>query len=76
MSIVAIVLGVKGKKAVDEGRTRKHRDVAVGGFWTGIGGVLLSLLAIAGWVLFFVFVASGSEADPGDLASLASLPRA
>lgn len=70
-SIIAIVLGHKGKKAVDEGRTRKSRDVAVGGFWTGIAGVVLSVLAVALWVIFFVAIAStGGEADPGDLASL------
>lgn len=70
-SIVAIVLGHKGKKAVDEGRTRKSRDVAVGGFWTGIAGVVLSIIGIAAWVIFFVAVSStGGDADPGDLASI------
>lgn len=70
-SIVSIVLGHKGKKAVDEGRTQKNRDTAVAGFWTGIAGVVLSVLAVAAWVAFFVIIAeSGGEADPGDLASL------
>jgi hypothetical protein len=70
-SIVAVVLGLKGKKAVEEGRTRKHRDVAVAGFWTGIAGIVLAVLAIVAWVLVFVFADTGGSAAPGDLASLA-----
>ena len=70
-SVIAIFLGHKGKKAVDEGRTQKNRDTAVAGFWTGIAGVVLSVLAIAAWTIFFITVANtGGEADPGDLASL------
>lgn len=70
-SAISIFLGHKGKKAVDEGRTRKNRDVAVAGFWTGIAGVVLSILAAAFWLVFiFVIADTGGEADPGDLASL------
>lgn len=70
-SVVAVVLGHKGRKAVDEGRTRKHRDVAVAGFWTGIAGIVLAVLAIAAWVLVIIFADGNVSADPGDLSSLA-----
>lgn len=70
-SIVGVVLGLKGKKAVDEGRTRKHRDVAVAGFWTSIAGIVLAVVAIVGWALIFTFADSSSTADPGDAASIA-----
>lgn len=70
-SIIAVVLGLKGKKAVDEGRTRKHRDVALAGFWTGIAGIVLAALAVVAWALIFIFADSGGPAGPGDLSSLA-----
>ncbi|MFY9265270.1 MAG: hypothetical protein WAO61_07570 [Solirubrobacterales bacterium] len=69
-SIVAIILGVKGKKAVDEGRTTKDRDVAIGGIWTGVAGIVLSVVAIAGWVVFIVWISGDAASDPGDLAGL------
>jgi hypothetical protein len=70
-SIVAVVLGHKGKKAVDEGRTRKNRDVAMAGFWTGIAGIVLAVLSTVAWVLIFIFANGSSPAGPGDLSSLA-----
>ncbi|MBI4897526.1 MAG: DUF4190 domain-containing protein [Actinobacteria bacterium] len=70
-SIVGVILGHKGKKAVDEGRTRKHRDVAVAGFWTSIAGAIIAVLAIVFWVLFIAYADTASSADPGDAASIA-----
>jgi hypothetical protein len=70
-SIIGVVLGHKGKKAVDEGRTRKHRDVAIAGFWTSIAGIIVAVLAIVFWVLFITYADTASSADPGDAASLA-----
>ena len=54
-SAVGIVLGRKGMNAVDRGQTPKDRATALGGFVTGIIGVVAALLAAAAW-LFFVFV--------------------
>lgn len=74
-SIVAVVLGVKGKNAVDAGKTRMHRDVARSGFWVGIAGIVLSVIATAAWVAIIVFGinASDTPTDPGDLAALLNL---
>ncbi len=66
-----MVLGHKGIRAVDEGRTRKHRDVAVAGFWTSIAGIAIAALAIAFWALFIAYADTASSADPGDAASIA-----
>lgn len=65
-SIAAIPLGLKGKKNIAEGKTRKHRDLAQAGFIMGIIGVALAVLAIAAWVLIIVF-AAGTELDSGQL---------
>ncbi len=51
LGIAAIVLGVKGRRKVSQGRTAQHRGVATGGLVTGIiatlvGVVILALLAI------------------------------
>lgn len=76
-SIIAVVLGVKGKNAVDAGKTRMHRDVARAGFWVGILGIVLSVLAAAAWVALVLLGVNATKVstDPGDLASLLdSLP--
>ena len=52
-AICAIVYGVKGKRRVDRGDTRKHRGFAQAGFIIGIVGVVLSLLAAAVWIALF-----------------------
>ncbi len=69
-SIVGIVLGRKGMKNVDEGRTRKQRDMAQGGFISGIVGVVIAVLAIIGWVLIVIFAISESDVGSGQLDSL------
>jgi hypothetical protein len=65
--IVGIVLGRKGTKNVDEGRTRKQRDMAQGGFVAGIIGVVLSVLAIVAWILIIVFAISEADVGSGQL---------
>jgi len=57
-SAIAIPLGHKGKQDVDQGKTAQNRDMAVAGFWTGIGGVALSLLALIFWIVVIVLVAT------------------
>lgn len=69
-SVAGIFIGKKGIKNVDEGRTRKHRDLAQAGFITGIIGVVVAVLATAGWVLLIVLGVSANEVSGGELDSL------
>lgn len=64
---VAIPLGHKGKQNVDQGKTKQNRDIAVAGFWTGIAGVALSLLAIIAWAAV-VAIALSSDVTWSDEA--------
>ena len=74
-SIVAIVLGRKGLKNVDSGKTRKQRDLAQGGFIMGIIGVVASVLAVIGWLVLILVVIEEGAGDGGQLDGLlASLP--
>lgn len=57
-STIATFLGHKGREDVDQGKTTVQRDLAVAGFWTGIGGVILSLIALAVWVAVAAFLLS------------------
>ncbi|MGB0871654.1 MAG: hypothetical protein ACPGWS_07170 [Solirubrobacterales bacterium] len=59
-STIAAFLGHKGKDDVDNGKTTAQRDLAVAGFWTGIGGVIISVVALIIWVAVIVILA-GSE---------------
>jgi hypothetical protein len=54
LGAIAIPFGVKGRRAVDNGDTRKHRGLAQAGFWIGIATVVLSILAIAAWTALLV----------------------
>ena len=54
-SIAAWVLGVKGKRNVDTGRTGEHRGQAQWGLVLGIIGVVIGVLAIVGWTLAIIF---------------------
>ncbi len=54
VGIVAIVIGRRGRNAVDSGQTRKHRGLAQAGFILGIVTVVLSVLAGGGWIAAFV----------------------
>jgi hypothetical protein len=66
-SIVGIIMGKKGMKNVDQGKTRKNRDLAQAGFISGIVGVVIGVLAIIGWVALFVWGMSLNEATGGQL---------
>ena len=46
LGIVAIILGVQGRRKVASGRTHQHRGLATGGLVTGIIGLLLGLLFV------------------------------
>ena len=67
LTLVAAPFGIhysrKGKRAVDEGRTRKHRGLAQAGFVIGIVTLVLSLFATAGWII--VLVAAINDAQDG-----------
>lgn len=54
LSIVAIFVSRNGVKKVDRGETGKNRALGQWGFWLGIAGVVLSLLALAAWIALFL----------------------
>ena len=70
LGIVAIPYSRKGKRAIAEGKTAKHRDLANAGYVTGIVVIVLSVLAIIGWALLFALVdwdeIDDSDDDPFD----------
>ncbi len=53
-SVVGAVLGHKGKDDVDKGRAVQQRDLAVAGLWTGVAGIILSVLALLAWIALIV----------------------
>ena len=61
-SIAAIVLGRKGVRKVDAGETPKQRSLAQAGFWIGIGGLVLAVLATLAWIAFVIVIATNDEA--------------
>jgi hypothetical protein len=67
LSLIAAPFGIhysrKGRRAVDEGRTPKHRGLAQAGFVIGIVTAILSLLAIAAWVALIVVAANDEDFD-------------
>ena len=66
-SLTAIFLGWRGKRAVDEGRTYRHRDMALGGLWVGVVGLILAAIATALWVLIIVHVSGAPHVNGGEL---------
>lgn len=60
-SITAVVAGRKGIKRVDAGETPKHRGFAQAGFWVGVAGVVLAVVATVVWVLVLVAAATDEE---------------
>jgi hypothetical protein len=69
ISLIAAPFGIhysrKGRRAVDEGKTHKHRSLAQAGFVVGIVTAILSVLAIAAWVALIV-VAANDDGFDGD----------
>jgi hypothetical protein len=63
LSIAAVVVSRNGINKVKRGETRKHKDLATWGFWLGIVGIVLSLLAAAGWIALFVAAPDAFEDD-------------
>jgi hypothetical protein len=53
-SIAGTIVSRKGIKNVESGQTQKNKDLAQWGFWLGIAGVVLSLIAIAIWAAIFI----------------------
>jgi hypothetical protein len=51
VSIASTIVSRNGQKKVDRGETRKNRDLATWGFWLGIAGIVLALLALAIWIV-------------------------
>jgi hypothetical protein len=50
-SILAWIFGVQGKRTVDRGETTKGDAMAKAGFWTGLIGTILGVLAIVIWIV-------------------------
>lgn len=57
-SVIGTILGHKGKVAVDEGREVQQRDLAIAGFWVGTAGWILSLVAIAAWIVLILVLSN------------------
>ena len=69
VSAIAAPFGIhysrKGKRAVDEGRTRKHRGLAQAGFIVGIISLILSVIATVAWVIAIIAAANNGDFDNG-----------
>jgi hypothetical protein len=67
VSAIAAPFGIhysrKGKRAVDEGKTRKHRGLAQAGFIVGIISLILSVIATAAWVIAIIAAANNGDFD-------------
>jgi MFS family permease len=65
LAIAGIVVSRRGRRLVDEGRTRKHKDLAMAGFVMGIIATVLSALATLFWIgiLVLVIVDAGARHD-------------
>ena len=67
ISLIAAPFGIhysrKGRRAVDEGKTPKHRSLAQAGFVIGIVTAVISVLAIAAWAALIVVAANEDGFD-------------
>jgi hypothetical protein len=65
LAVGGLVTSRRGRRLVDEGKTRKHKDLATAGFVVGIIGVVLSALATVFWigVLVLILVDAGARHD-------------
>lgn len=55
---IGMYLGHRGKVAVDTGEAVQQRDLAIAGFWVGIAGLILSILAIIAWIVLFAVLSN------------------
>lgn len=62
-SSVSIFLGHKGKADFDSGKADSQRDVSIAGFWTGITGVVLSVVALIAWVVVIVVAIAADDSN-------------
>jgi hypothetical protein len=53
-SIAGTIVSRNGIKKVDNGETSRNKDLAQWGFWLGIAGIVLSLLAAGVWTAIFI----------------------
>jgi hypothetical protein len=60
-AIAGMVFGRKGVNRVDAGETPKHRGLGQAGFWIGLAGLILSLIATAAWVAVLVAALTDDE---------------
>jgi hypothetical protein len=69
ISLIAAPFGIhfsrKGKRAVEEGRTRKHAGLARAGFIIGIIVLVLSVIALVGVILFVIHAANNNDSGNG-----------
>jgi hypothetical protein len=77
-SITGIVCSRNGKRKVARGETPKHKGLAQAGYIVGWVGLVLSILATAGWILAIVLGAidessSGGSGTPAYLRSAVAL---
>ena len=54
LSIAGAIVSRTGVKKVERGETRKHKDLSQWGYWLGIAGIVLSVLALAAWIAVLV----------------------
>jgi hypothetical protein len=62
LGIAGIVQSRKGRRLVDEGRTRKHKDIATAGFVVGIISTVLSAAATLFWIGIVILIATDESA--------------
>jgi hypothetical protein len=71
ISLIAAPFGIhysrKGKRAVDEGKTPKHRGLAQAGFITGIITLVLSVIVTIFWVVVLVVAIRDGDFDSDNL---------
>ena len=60
-AIAGMILGRKGVNRVDAGETPRHRGLGQAGFWTGLAGLILSLIATAAWVAVLIAALTDDE---------------
>jgi hypothetical protein len=65
LSISAWVLGPRGMRKVDEGRTAEHRSLARAGHVMGIVGTVLGVVALIAWILVLSLSADARDALSG-----------